>query len=316
MNVLRYLHRAVGKFHRTLGHISGDAQAPPTYEFSLPSPHALQCARSIRGADRQPAIFIHGMLRRSGTNFIGELLRLHPDISAYPHNIYEVPFLGTTERLMDVQNAFFDGYKRNREQVGACDFLPLFGSALLAYLHAYIPGDKQLLLKVPGVEQLHHFFSVFPNEKLLILMRDGRDLVQSTIKTWPQRDFAAVCRQWDESARSIMDFADRFDAESHRFLIVRYEDAVKDPHQFMSRVGAHLGLDMQRFPYPELEKIPVKGSSALKQDSKMTWKPIQKPSDFNPVGRWAAWDNKAKATFKKICGRTIVKTGYCPDLNW
>ena len=281
-----------------------------------PSSHALECAQRVRGSNRKPVIFIHGMLRRSGTNFVGELLRLHPDFCAYPNNIYEMPFLRTTGKLVEVQNEFFNGYKRNRERIGNGDFLPVFGAALLAYLHDYAPEHKRLLLKVPGVEYLQHFFSVFPHERLIVLLRDGRDLIQSTIKTWPQRDFSDVCREWDESARIIMAFEESFRTQKNRFMIVKFEDAVANSNHFISSVCSHFGIEQQHYPFKKLKDIPVKGSSALKQDGKMTWKPLEKPSDFNPIGRWSNWDSNKKQIFKKICGKTLIKTGYCQNFDW
>lgn len=288
----------------------------PPHQVIQPSEHALQCAQLIRGNNREPVIFIHGILRRSGTNFIGELIRLHPDLVAYPNKIYEAPFLRTTGWLIKAQEEFFSEYQRNREQIGERDFLPVFGSAFVAYLNAFVPENKQILLKVPGVQFLPYFFSIFPNEKLLIIIRDGRDVVQSTVRTWPQRKFTDVCREWSEAARNIISFADTFTSKSDSFLIAKFEDAVADSKNFVSRVGSHFGLDMERYPYEKLKEVPVKGSSSLKQDGKMTWKPIERPRYFNPVGRWSEWDSKLKKKFKNICGQTLIETGYCSDLNW
>ena len=67
------------------------------------SEQALETARSIRGLGRAPALIIHGVMPRSGTVYVGELLRLHPDLYAYPNEIWELPFLRQTEDLLKVQ---------------------------------------------------------------------------------------------------------------------------------------------------------------------------------------------------------------------
>lgn len=70
-----------------------DKRFAPSYNVSGLSSHALQTARSNRGSDRESAIIIHGVMPRSGTNYIAALLRLHPDLYAFPNDIYEIPLL-------------------------------------------------------------------------------------------------------------------------------------------------------------------------------------------------------------------------------
>jgi hypothetical protein len=41
---------------------------------------------------------------------------------------------------------------------------------------------------------------MFPEEHLLVLTRDGRDVVHSTVKTWPQILFPFACRRYRRSA--------------------------------------------------------------------------------------------------------------------
>ena len=281
-----------------------------------PSQHALKCVGAIRGVGRPPSIFIHGMLQRSGTNFIGEILRLYDDIDAYPNGIYELPFLQTTGELISVQDRFFKAYQRNRESIGENDVLALFGASIIAYLHGLTEADKRLLMKVPDVQYLSYFFTLFPFENLLILVRDGRDLVNSTVKSWPNRDFTEICNLWDKTARLIMAFEQQYRQFERQFIVVRFEDAVEDPERFARKVGAHFQLDMNRFQSEKIKDLPVKGSSNLRKNGEMTWKPMAKPEGFNPVGKWRDWPVKNKEIFKKNCGQTLMDLGYCTDLNW
>ena len=167
------------------------------------SPHAFQTAKTIRGENRPPAIIIHGIMKRSGTVYSGELLGLHPYVHSHPNLIWETPFLSLTGDIKKLQQDFFLSYQQNIGKIGENDFLPIFGASFLAYLYSLVPEDQRMLLKVPGVEYLDYFYDVFPNEHLLLLIRDGRDLVASTIKTWPQLRFSDVCRRWANSAKMI-----------------------------------------------------------------------------------------------------------------
>jgi protein-tyrosine sulfotransferase len=288
----------------------------PVIDAVRPTDHILKFAGEIRGQDRPPAIFIHGMLQRSGTNFIGEILRLYDDINAYPNGIYELPFLQTTGELIAAQERFFGAYQRNRESIGENDLLALFGASLMAYLHGLTEPGQRLLMKVPDVQYLSYFFTMFPFENLLILIRDGRDLVNSTVKTWPNRDFSEICRLWDQTARLIMTFEKECRQFKRQFMVVRFEDAVENPERFARKVGDHFQLDENRFQSEKIKDLPVKGSSSLKKNGEMTWKPMAKPEGFNPVGRWRDWPDRDKEIFKKNCGQALMDLGYCTDLNW
>ena len=315
MNIKHHISKAIlnrGALQRRHSRLGLD----PHIDIRPPSSHALNTAEKIRGAGHKPSIHLHGILPRSGTNFVGELINLHPEIHAFPNNIWEFPYLEGIGELLTFSDRFFNSYQRNRTQIDENDFLPIFGASAIAYLHGYVPPDKRMLLKVPDVQFLNHFFTVYPYENLLILTRDGRDLVQSTIKSWPQRNFADVCRLWDASAKMIINYTKRHADQADRFLVTRFEDAVRSPEATMQRVCDHFGINFDVYPLEEINNLPVKGSSELRDDGKMTWTPMQKPKGFNPVGRWQSWSDKQKRLFKKICGDTMVDMGYCDDLDW
>jgi len=253
-------------------------------------------------------------MKRSGTVFVGELLHRHPEIAYYPNKIWEIPFLTQTGRINKMQENFFFEYNQNRDKMGQHDFLPLFGSAFLAYLYGYIPENQRMLLKMPGVQYLHDFYNLFPKENLLLLVRDGRDVVASTVKTWPQIRFVDACRRWDRSAKVVKEFHGNQDGRSG-YLFARFEDAVKDPKPFLEEAFAAFDLDPDLYPYDHLGNIPVIGSSTtIKKDGSWTW--TNKPKGFKPVGRWQKWSGWRKRQFKRIAGQSLIDLGYCQDLNW
>lgn len=292
--------------------------------FTLDSPdpeisgQALAAARSIRGPGRPPAIIIHGVMPRSGTVYTGEVLRLHPHLHAYPNELWEMPFLELTGDVQRTQRHFFAAYKKNRGKIGGDDFLPLFGASLIAYLYSHVPEGRQLLLKVPDVQYLNHFFAVFPCENLLLLMRDGRDVVGSTIRSWPGRKFAEVCTLWDKSARMVLHFQRHCSGDPDRVLSVKYEDVMRDPESFVTSACETFGLDRAAYPDGKIKELPVRGSSMVSAQgsARVSWNPVAKPRDFNPVGHWMDWTPSQKRTFKKIAGQALIDTGYCTDLDW
>jgi hypothetical protein len=279
------------------------------------SPTALNAAKRARGADYGPAIMIQGIMPRSGTVYAGELLRRHPDLCAFPHQLWEVPALQLAGDVRRLQRDFFLGYKTNYGRMGEDDFLPIFGASILAYLHESVPPEQRLLIKMPGVQYLSQFFSMFPHENLLILIRDGRDLVHSTLRTWPRLNFVQVCLRWNRSARAVLDSVKRFsDAHCGQYWLARYEDALDDPITFVNEACSRFGLDVDRYPFEKIDGIKVIGSSKLEQN--VTWRFIPKPKGFRPTGYWNKWSPARKIIFKAIAGRSLIELGYCEDLNW
>jgi len=179
---------------------------------------AKQTAETVRGIDHKPAILIQGVMPRCGSNYIAELIGYHPNVYSFPNEIYEFPLLNCADDIILMQNRFFQYYPKNKTRIGEIDFLPLFGSALIAYLYSFVPKDKILLVKSPYVDYLNFFFHLFPYENLVLILRDGRDVVQSTIKTWPDKyAFPDICSTWDRNANMILDCDNHFKNKYRQF---------------------------------------------------------------------------------------------------
>lgn len=278
--------------------------------------HALEAARSIRSTGHPPALIIHGVMPRSGTVYVGELLRLHPDLYAYPNEIWELPFLQQAGEIQKLQKKFFLAYEQNVGKIGKDDFLPIFGSSLIAYLYSFLPPEGRMLLKVPSVQYLTYFDSVFPGEDMLLLVRDGRDVVHSTLRTWPQLRFSMVCRRWRRAAEMVHRFHAIHGADRKGYWLAKFEDAVRDPVAFVEQACDRFDLDVQRYPFEKIESIRVQGSSSLRKDGKVVWDHVERPKDFSPVAHWRGWSRMKKIMFKRIAGQCLIDLGYCDDLDW
>lgn len=281
------------------------------------SREAIEVARVIRGA-HPPALIIHGVMPRSGTVYTGELLRLHPDLYAYPNELWEVPFLELTGDILKTQKHFFQAYKQNIGRMGDKDFLPLFGASFIAYLYSFVPPGKRMLLKIPDVQYLNYFYTVFPHETPLLLLRDGRDLVASTINSWRGKRFDEVCRLWADSARMMLEFQRHYPQEEYKYLTIKYEEVVSAPEAFVTATCETYGLDQSIYPYEQIKILPVRGSSTVKESQRgdVSWDPMEKPDNFKSVGYWRGWPSRQKTIFKEVAGQALIDLGYCPDLDW
>lgn len=288
----------------------------PDFTNNEVSDYALAISKSIRGIERKPAIFLYGVMPRCGSVYTGELLRLHPDISAYPNNLWEVPFLEHVEDIIHFQKNFIQAYHQNEGRIHHNDFLPLVGASFIAYLHGFVPEGKRILIKRPVVKYLNYFFSVFPHENLLLLMRDGRDVVSSTIKTWSQSNFLDVCKLWNNSAKMMMAVHGICSQKGNGCLYVKYEDVIDDPVTLVKNMCRCFDLDPSKYPFAQISNIPVRGSSSIKKNGKTTWDPVSKPEDFKTVGHWKEWSEDMKNNFKQISGQTLIEAGYCKSFDW
>jgi len=183
------------------------------HDIAKLSSNAVNVAALIRGNNRKPAIILHVVMPRSGTVYIGEVLSLHPDLHAYTNRIWEISLLLTIGEMIRVHKLFFKNYKQNIWKIGENDLLPLFGSSFIGYLHSFTNLKKQILLKVPNIQYLSYFFTLFPHEYLILALRDGRDIVNSTVKTRSERDFSVICRLWNDSMKTVLYLRDRCPSE-------------------------------------------------------------------------------------------------------
>jgi protein-tyrosine sulfotransferase len=283
----------------------------------LISESALQAAAAARGNGRGPALIIHGIMPRSGTVYVGELLRRHPELHPYPHHLWELPALLLTADVRRLQQKFLLSYKPNTGKLEEDDFLPLFGASIMAFLNAQAPPTQRVLTKMPSVQYLSHFFSMFPHENVLILMRDGRDVVHSTLRTWHHLNFIQVCLRWNRSARIILSTLEQFRSSGQSgYWVGRYESALAEPETFIREVCRQFQLNEACYPFEEIEKIRVIGSSKLASQDKAIWQHLKRPQNFRPIEYWKNWSPLRKKIFKVIAGQSLLNLGYCHDHHW
>jgi protein-tyrosine sulfotransferase len=215
-----------------------------------------------------------------------------------------------------MQEEFLWSYVQNKDKIGRSDFLPLFGASLLAYLHESTPRTKRILLKVSGAQYLHRFYDVFPHEALLLLIRDGRDVVHSTINTWPQFRFWMACLRWKRAAEMSFYVQNKFKHEGRLFWCGRFEAAIQDPHEFVKQACEQLELDDSVYPWESIGNQPVMGSSSLNRRGNVRWEPVEKPEGFHPIGHWRQWSAYRRIVFKLIAGEMLTKLGYGFEDEW
>ena len=295
----------------------------PEEKFSpaLPSQEDARALRkivfSIRGENYSPAIIIHGVMPRSGTNYLSSLLQFHDDISHHPHRLWEFPLLTVADGCQYLQRDFIRTYRRNAEVLKEYEFAAVLAAGFMRHLQQLTGPGKTMLLKSPHVEFIELFRILFPRDYLVLVLRDGRDVVASSLRTFTKgllrKGFQDYCREWHYGAEAIL----RLDRNNDpRTLILRYEDMFADPVSNIRRVLEMTGLGESGFHFDKLDTMKVIGSSELSEGGRVDWHPRQRPATFKPVGRWHDWSNRRKRQFRTIAGKALIESGYEKDSNW
>lgn len=265
---------------------------------------------STGAADRDP-IFILGIAERSGTNFLLNLLLLHPDCGA-PDPIWEDYLVHYADLLALYADSVFKRWKRiaGVETCLVDSLYQALGNGIVSSL-ASLTGERRLITKTPSVNNLGFFFKLFPRAHLLVLLRDGRSVVESSIVSFGGI-YEIAMRKWADAARTILHFEQANKDSNSRYMIVRYEDLCTDLERELRRILAFLELDVETYDFHAAADLPVSGSSELRRqgEAAVHWKPVKKTAAFDPLTRWSGWSQALHERFNWIAGPYQRQLGY------
>lgn len=274
------------------------------------------------------AVYIVSPTQRSGTNFLSHVLNKHPQLMfpekhKYPdeHCLYIY--------IQDIKNYCYKTVKSWGKWTGgekgsldrqAKKMMASIGNGILDYFSEGLEEGQKLLFKTPDAGHLEDYFHLFPNTRVVILVRDGRDTIESFRKSWGGNgSFIHMSKRWKQRVNQIEEFKKRAEASgySNRYFMLKYEELNTNANEELRKVFDFLNLDADLYPWSELDEAPVLGSSSFRGgEGKVHWNPIAKDQNFKPTGKWKNWSSRRKKVFKKIAGAQLEKLGYEEDLNW
>ena len=261
---------------------------------------------------RADPIFILGILPRSGTNFLSDLLLLHPDCAPGLDPVREDLFLDRSDSLakfVDDLEAAWDPRWGSVTGVVRSRLCASLGEGLVAFLR--VDRRRRLVTKSPSVHHLERFFTFFPDASLLVLVRDGRAVTQSAMLTFGWT-FERAAHAWAEAAEEIDRFRRTHAASSARWRLVRYEDLVEDLDVTLLDVFRSVGLDPGVYDMEAAQRLPVRGSSFHHGSDRtdVHWDPVPRTEGFAPTERWCDWDPERIDRFEWLAGRQLRAFGY------
>jgi hypothetical protein len=292
-------------------------------------------------------IMIHGQMARCGINFLMDILSKHSDTFRQPNDIYEFHHF----MLLDSLDKYIINLKNtiHMKNINEQRLKRHLGEAWINYLLGYVDDtQKHIILKESNVDNLQHFFDYFPSSRLIIVVRDGRNAVASAIESgfvsggfrkmksresWNraisrygaqamlrkvgqrlrQSDFEIVCRKWNASSLAVAGLMrDFLPSRCDQVLLTRYEHLFQRTIDETKRILDFCGLSHQRYDWKALEKMPVRGSSFLRDaDGNINFsKGIEPNEQFDPMKRWGSWSLNQQRMFRKLCYHGMQALGY------
>ena len=297
--------------------------------------------------------FIFGHAR-SGTTLLMRLVRLHPEV----HCNYQAHFFSRRPLLKSLVNTpeaeEWLSRKSNRWNRGR-DLSPLVLRVAADFIMERdamqagkrIVGDKSPLSTIHGqaVRELH---SIYPDAKLIYIVRDGRDVMiserfrnfieESKFMTSEDRrilnDLHRDQEAFGAGKRSLFSkpFIERVaqgwvadvsevEGEGMRlfptaFMTARFEDLLRDPFGEVCKVWQFLGASAAK---QTLEQA-IQGEMSSNPDQEWQSRRNEDIATFLTKGQAGNWrtlfTEEDKALFKQVAGETLVKCGYETDLSW
>lgn len=262
-------------------------------------------------------VMILGITPRSGTNYLRELLTLHSDCKAVMESeVNEDYFIHHSHLLCSYAEKVHESWRKG--WVCKIDPLEIFGQAITRFLR----GDcdvRYRVVKTPSVEGLANVSRLMPKTKLIVLVRDVRDVIESTrLSKFLSLDFEGCLHTWISRGQEILRFKEEtVSSGDWPWLLVRYEDLVNDTEASILRILDFLELSASGYAFDKLATLEVRGSCELAAlEGRVDWVKRPKKPDFAPVGRWrkAEWSEAERARIEQMAGTLMRDFGY--DLSW
>ncbi len=246
----------------------------------------------MRDAQEPTALFVLAPSARSGTNFLARsLVECGPFEFPTDRIGGEDYLLNSADLLMEYTKTTCNQWRKwiaDREELDRMRrmLLKSIGQGILRYIQgAVVSSQGKLLVKTPSPTNLGLFPHLFPEAQLLILVRDGRDTVQSLRTAWPDESYAYWMEQWAAGARETVAFIenDGKPLENRLWKLVKYEDLCTEGRDTMRDLLKFVKVSADDFDWEKVDNQPLYGPSfACSNEGRFEWRIESKPENFQP----------------------------------
>jgi len=269
-------------------------------------------------------IFIVGLARRCGTNFLHNLLSLHPEcrscgvikedlIFGHLHHIDQ--FCDTMDKLWR--------WKGCREYNQEGNHLPhRLGNEIVDFLlaqpsSAMEEGEQQkpcryLLTKSPVCRNLDLFDRYFPNAHLVVVTRNGYDATDSMRRAFGMT-IGAAARQWKEGVDSLLKLEQSRAqvGKTGGMVRVAYESHVEKRDETLVSIFEALGINSSDYDFDAANALPYFGVSGTgKNGQGVAWESIPSNKAISLQSDRRKSRQFDQATFNVIANEQQEVLGY------
>ena len=224
---------------------------------------------------------------RSGTTLVERLLDAHEQVTATP----EFPMINAMCSALDSAAPGGHIYPDALSHIGADEIgrLRALYWDLLRESHDGPIGDRLVVDKHPlNLDHLGLIARTFPNAKVIIALRDPRDVCVSCFATdfipnnvtMRYRDLAETARAYAATMRLWLRYRDLLPLET---FVYRYEDLVRDPRTVLGQIVEFLGIDWHN------SLLESAGANVGRYVSTPSYIGVTEAVNTRAVGRWAGY---------------------------
>jgi len=258
-------------------------------------------------------IFLIGIIPRSGTNFLFNSLTVHPTCNpaAVPgedHLFRNSDLL--VEYIEKTSECWRSKWEGMDKKVYKDKLNNVLGNALVNLLVPESTKGITFLTKTPLTEGLKKIFKLIPESKIIVLLRDGKDAVESGVqsKFWSYEEGMEL---WNKNALEILDFQKSYQEKVEYFHLIKYEDLVLNPKSCLEKLLNFCSLDSSLYDWKQIKAQPVFGSSQNKNSKGLVdWQPKPADDNFNPLSRSKHWSKELLNQYYSICSESAIQLGY------
>ena len=283
----------------------------------------------------QKPIFIVGC-PRSGTTILARILDNHSLIAAGS----ETHFFNllSKNKKHDWQNFDSDSIDNFFKQVRVEDFCSLLKVSLEEFKEQFSQTaldsslsktqankkrvfDTMMLLLINKKQKIlccektpQHFNNIeeilelYPDAKIIHLLRDGRDTVNSLIKMpWRPEGLLTNSRYWKRYARKSINIIDKYNKQEKNFHCLRYEDLLQTPQESLSKLCTFLEIEFE-----EAMLSKSKDQTGIFSAWESSWKhKAMEELDSTRIGTWnKELDDKEKKLINWHLKDQLIALGY------
>ena len=268
------------------------------------------------GYARGRGVFFVQGLWRSGTSWVGRMLESHPDLYVCPHELHS--YMRMVQVSQFGQPIEQNGFLSERHEAAR---KTAFLAMLLHLSRTEKPAARLIGERSPGAD-VALLKKHFPESKLVIVLRDGRDICVSAAFLASKTGADPACidpRSGQPPLRHVLESALSYSvyvpeylsikrAHPGDVLLVKYEDLLVDLESEMMRVFSFLETDIDRAQVAAIcrqHAFVSRAGEASGRDDERFW--MRK-------GASGDWKNhlsaSAVAEYEHLAGPALEQAGY------